>query len=121
MLAFITEVAVMDLSNQFDFLAPGDIRVRGTRIGIETILKEYLYEGRTPDAIVQRHPSLSLAEVHATLAYYYANREAVEAYLSNWIDASRRAREHQDRSPSPGVARLRALKYGGANGEASHE
>ena len=111
----------MDYSNYLDFLAPGDIRVRGTRIGIETILTEYLHKGRTPEAIVERHPGLSHAEVEATLAYYLANKDATEAYLANWQEGSRRAREQQDRNPSPGVARLRAIKYGGANGAVDHE
>jgi uncharacterized protein (DUF433 family) len=111
----------MDFSSYLEFLAPRDIRVRGSRIGIETILTEYLHDGRTPEMIVQRHPGLSLADVYCTLAYYFDNKDAVDAYLSNWIEESRRARERQQRNPSPAVARLRAIKYGGSNGAASHD
>src|SRR5688500_14999736 len=89
----------MDSSSYLEFLAPDDIRVRGTRVGIETILTEYLHDGRTPELIVRRHPGLSLAEVYGTLAYYFDNKDATETYLSNWRDSSRRAREQQERSP----------------------
>jgi hypothetical protein len=33
----------MQLESYFNFLAPDDIRIQGTRIGIETILYEYIY------------------------------------------------------------------------------
>jgi hypothetical protein len=32
----------MQLEEYFDFLAPNDIRIKGTRVGIETILWDYL-------------------------------------------------------------------------------
>jgi hypothetical protein len=39
----------MQLEDYFDFLAPDDIRLKGSRIGIETILYEYIYRARTPE------------------------------------------------------------------------
>jgi hypothetical protein len=39
----------MQLEEYFNFLAPNDIRLNGTRIGIETILYEYIYRARTPE------------------------------------------------------------------------
>ncbi|MBC8228588.1 hypothetical protein H8E77_03450 [bacterium] len=32
----------MQLEDSFDFLAPSDIRLKGTRIGIETILYDFI-------------------------------------------------------------------------------
>jgi hypothetical protein len=37
----------MQLEDYFNFLAPDDIRLKGTRIGIETILWDSLERGRT--------------------------------------------------------------------------
>ena len=37
----------MQLEDYFDFLTPDDIRIKGTRIGIETVLEDYL-EGASP-------------------------------------------------------------------------
>jgi hypothetical protein len=33
----------MQIEDYFNFLAPDDIRLKGTRIGIETILFDYLF------------------------------------------------------------------------------
>lgn len=38
----------MQLEDYFNFLAPNDIRLKNSRIGIETILYEYIYRARTP-------------------------------------------------------------------------
>ena len=39
-------------------------------------------QGLTPQEIAQEYQNLSLAEVHAALAYYYANQEEIEGYLA---------------------------------------
>ncbi len=49
----------MDLEDYFDFLAPTDIRVKGTRVGIETILTDYLELGLFPEQIATRYLILS--------------------------------------------------------------
>ena len=36
-------VTAMQLEDYFDFLAPADIRLKGTRVGIETILYDYIF------------------------------------------------------------------------------
>lgn len=99
----------MQLEEYFDFLAPDDIRIKGHRIGIETILYDYLFRERTPEQIVQRFPSLTLEQVHATILYYLHNREKVSAYMQEWLEWSERVRAEQDRNPPPVVVRLRAL------------
>ncbi|WYL99367.1 MAG: DUF433 domain-containing protein [Gloeotrichia echinulata CP02] len=50
----------MNLNNYFDFLAADDIRIKGHRIGIETVLYEYLFKGKTAEEIAKTYPSLSL-------------------------------------------------------------
>lgn len=39
----------MELNQYFDFLAADDIRIKGHRIGIETVLYEYLHRERTAE------------------------------------------------------------------------
>ena len=56
----------MELEEYFNFLAPNDIRVKGTRVGIETILYDYIYRSRSPQDIVASYPSLTLEQVYAT-------------------------------------------------------
>ena len=60
----------MQLEDYFDFLAPNDIRVKGTRIGVETILFDYLDLGLFAEQIATRYRTLSLEQVYATLTYY---------------------------------------------------
>ncbi len=99
----------MQLEDYFDFLAADDIRIKGTRVGIETVLFEHLSNGRTPEQIVQHYPTLALDRVYATILYYLTHREAVDAYLDDLRRFSRRMREEQARNPHPGVVRLRQL------------
>ena len=100
----------MQLENYFDFLAPDDIRVKGSRIGIESILYEYIYREQSPDAIKDRFPSLTLEQIYATILYYLHNQEEIEAYMSDWLTWSKRVRSEQNLNPPPVVVRLRALK-----------
>ena len=44
-----------------------------TRMKVAQIALEYERLGWTPDQIVDAHPQLTLAQVHAALSYYYGN------------------------------------------------
>lgn len=100
----------MPLEEYFDFLAPDDIRIKGHRIGIETVLSEYLHQARTPEEIQQHYPSLTLAEVYATILYYLQNQTSVRQYLQDWLEYSHQQRQHQQANPHPATDRLRKLK-----------
>ena len=100
----------MKLEEYFDFLAPDDIRIKGHRVGIESVLYEYLFRERRPEEIVQRFPSLTLEHIYATILYYLHNRTKVEAYMKEWLEWGERMRAEQDRNPPPVVVRMRALK-----------
>jgi hypothetical protein len=39
----------MQIEEYFDFLSENDIRVKGSRIGIETILYEYIHRDRAAE------------------------------------------------------------------------
>ena len=57
----------------------GRPRIDGHRIQVEDIAIWHERMGMSPDEIVSEYPSISLAEVHAALAYYYENRERIDA------------------------------------------
>ena len=100
----------MKLEDYFDFLAPDDIRLKGTRVGIESVLYEYVHRQQRPEAIVQRFSTLTLDQVYAAILYYLRNRAEMEAYLADWLEWSYRVREDQRLRPPPFVAQLAALK-----------
>ncbi len=96
----------MELESYFEFIDQKAIRIKGTRVGIETVLRDYK-EGASPEEIVLRYPTLSLEQVHATIIYYLANREDVEAYLE-WVrQRQEQAWQEQQRHPSEFVRSLR--------------
>ena len=99
----------MELESYFDFLSPDDIRIKGTRVGIETVLDDYL-SGASPEEIAARYRTLTLEQVYATVTYYLRHREEVDAYLARWRAYTEAAWQEQQRNPSPVVRRLRELK-----------
>jgi uncharacterized protein (DUF433 family) len=98
----------MKLEDYFDFLAPNDIRLKGHRIGIETILFDYL-DGLTAEEIVLRYPTLSLEEVYATLTYYWRHHEEIDTYLHAVEKHESAMRREQELHPPRVVQRLREL------------
>jgi uncharacterized protein (DUF433 family) len=100
----------MHLEDYFDFLAPDDIRIKGSRIGIETVLYDFIHRARTAEEIACELPSLSLEQVYATILYYLHNKDAVARYLTDWIEFGRKAREEQQRNPPPGLRRLNQIR-----------
>jgi uncharacterized protein (DUF433 family) len=59
----------------------GKPRIAGHRIRVQDIVIFYEYQGMTPDEIVDDYPSISLADVHAALAYYYDHLEEIRQYI----------------------------------------
>ena len=101
---------IYPLEDNFTFLAENDIRLKGTRVGIETILYEYIHNSKTPVLIADHYYySLTVEQVYATLLYYLQNQEKVGAYLEDYLEYCRKAREEQAKNPSPAVVRLRKL------------
>ena len=96
----------MQIEEYFNFLAEDDIRIKGTRIGIETVLNEYIHNGKTAEAIADRYYTVTLEQVYATILYYLQNREEVSTYLEDYLEFCRKAREEQAKNPSPAVVRL---------------
>lgn len=100
----------MQLESYFDFLAPNDIRIKGHRIGIETVLYEYIHHATPPDELQKRFPSLTLEEIYATVLYYLHNKAQVDQYLADWLEFGERMRAKQTEQPTPIVQKLRALR-----------
>jgi uncharacterized protein (DUF433 family) len=100
----------MQLEDYFHFLGPNTIRLKGHRLGIEDILELY-DDGYSPEQIALEFPGLSLEQIHATITYYWHNREEVEAYLSR-LDklVADSIREEAQGEASAVVKRLRLLQ-----------
>ncbi len=99
----------MEIESYFDLLSDSDIRLKGTRIGIETIILDYLELGLSPEQIAVRYPTLSLEQVYATLTYYWRERPEVENYLERISKELARQRAEQEENPSLAILHLREL------------
>jgi uncharacterized protein (DUF433 family) len=104
----------MQLENYFDFLAPDDIRIKGTRVGIESILYEYIHRKLSPEEIEPKFRTVTLEQVYATILYYLRDRESVGKYFANWLEWSHQQRKAQEMNPDPVIIRFREriAKYG---------
>jgi uncharacterized protein (DUF433 family) len=100
----------MQLEDYFTFLSTNDIRLKNTRIGIETILYDYIYRSRTPEEIAKTYLSLSLEQVYATVLYYLHNKQEISEYITNWLEWGHKMREEQKHNPSPISEKLRQLR-----------
>jgi uncharacterized protein (DUF433 family) len=100
----------MQIEDFFDFLSPQDIRIKGHRIGIETILYEYIHRAQTPEEIAAAFPTLTLEQVYATILYYLHNQEQMDAYMTAWLEHGQRMRAEQERHPTPLMRKLRQIK-----------
>ena len=78
-----------------------------TNVKVIEVVKDWLAHGSSPEEMCLQHPHLSLAQVHAALAYYYDHQEefdrAIARELEEW-----EVREAQFKD-SPIRQKLRAL------------
>ena len=104
----------MQIEEYFDFLSENDIRIKGSRIGIETILYEYIHRDRTPEDIVRNYPSLTLEQVYATILYYLHENQRVGKYVADWLEQQNQKQIEQESNPHAGIVRLRQVvaEYG---------
>ena len=100
---------IYPLEDNFMFLAENDIRLKGTRVGIETILYEYIHNNKTPVVIADHYYTPTLEQVYATILYYLQDQEKVGAYLEDYLKYCQTAREEYEKNPPPGAVRLREL------------
>jgi uncharacterized protein (DUF433 family) len=83
----------------------GLARVEGTRITVNMIVREVVRARRTPEEVLIAHPHLTLAQIHAALAYYFDNRAEVDASLqdADQTEADLRAQFPSRLTPAPSV------------------
>lgn len=77
----ITTVDIGTLIVRTPGVCGGRPRIAGRRLSVQQIAV-LSKQGLNPQEIAQEYEGLTLAQVHAALAYYYANTEEIEAYLA---------------------------------------
>jgi uncharacterized protein (DUF433 family) len=69
----------------------GDVRIGVTRVLLDVVVHAF-DEGATPEAVVQRYPTLPLADVYAVMSYCLRHRAEVDAYLQRQEEGAREVR-----------------------------
>ena len=87
-------VDIGDLITLSSDVRGGRARVTGTGVTVHRIVGWYKL-GLSPEEIAEEFGHLTLAQVHAALAYYPANREEIDsAIASDEAEADRLAQRH---------------------------
>jgi uncharacterized protein (DUF433 family) len=92
-MATITDIGA--LITQSPAICGGRPRIAGTGVSVRRIVGWYKL-GWSPEEIADRIGHISLAQVHAALAFYHANQEAMEAEMAaEEAEADRLENEHR--------------------------
>jgi uncharacterized protein (DUF433 family) len=55
--------------------------IEGTRISLDSVVYAFR-QGLSPESIAQAFPLLNLEQIYGAIAFYLANRSAIDAYLA---------------------------------------
>lgn len=83
--------------------------IAGHRIRVTDIVVWHEIRGMSPDQIVDMFPGITLADVHAALAYYFDHREEIEDefrkqdQLAEWVKANIPSKVPQQLRETSGV------------------
>ena len=97
-MATITDIG--SLIERTPEICGGRPRIAGTGVSVLRVAGWYKL-GWTPEEIARRVGHISLAQVYAALAYYHANREAVEAEMAAEEDDYQRLRREHRAAQAP--------------------
>lgn len=87
----------------------GKPRIAGHRIRIQYVVIWHEKMGRCPDEIVDRYPTITLAEVYAALTYYHDNIEEIRQQIR---ESEAFVRKFKEKTPSKVQQKLRGQNLG---------
>jgi uncharacterized protein (DUF433 family) len=91
-----------------EFTTDGVIRIGKTRVTLDTVIAVFK-QGTTAEEIAYRYPSLKLADVYATIAFYLNHQQEVEVYLQQRQQQAQEIRRMNEAKFDPQGLRDRLL------------
>jgi uncharacterized protein (DUF433 family) len=85
----------------------GIARLGGTGMKVVLLVETWKTGGSTPQSLHEAHPHLTMAQIHAVLAYYYDHQSEIDAEIerrTREIEAARASAEE-----TPGRKKLRDM------------
>lgn len=95
----------------------GRPRIDGHRITVEDVAIWHERMAMNADEIVSGHPSITLSDVHAALAYYYEHRERIDQAIlegERFVEALK-----AQATPSPLQQKLQRMRANGTDDSVS--
>lgn len=84
-------------------------RIVGHRIRVQDVVIWHEKLGMSPDEIIHHYPTITLADVHAALAYYWDHQDEIERAIA---DGHALAEQLRGRTKSTLLEKLRHRKTG---------
>jgi uncharacterized protein (DUF433 family) len=91
-----------------EFTTDGVMRIGKTRVTLDTVIAVFK-QGTTAEEIAYRYPSLKLADVYATIAFYLNHQQEVEVYLQQRQQQAQEIRRMNEAKFDPQGLRDRLL------------
>ncbi len=92
----------------------GGLRIGDSRVLLELVIHAF-QDGATPETIVHRYPTTTLADVYAVIAYYLRHHAEIEGYLADRERLAGEVRQRvEGRQGDLGEIRRRLLARGHA-------
>ena len=88
--------------------ADGVMRIRGTRVTLDTVVAAFA-EGATAEEIAQQYPSASLADIYQVIGYYLQHAGELDSYLSDRQKQISASKETNESKWSPDGVRDRLM------------
>jgi uncharacterized protein (DUF433 family) len=76
---FVTQIEIDDR---------GVAWIAGTKVKVVEVVLDKLAYGSSPEEIHFQHPNLSLAQIHASLTYYYENQDQIDKQIGRGLKES---------------------------------
>lgn len=77
---------MIDVIREHIEIVPGasgpEARIAGHRIRVQDVVLWHEKLGMSPDEIVHDYPTLTLADIHAALTYYWDHRDEIERAIA---------------------------------------
>lgn len=85
----------------------GTIRVGQSRVTLDVVL-EYWGQGMPAEEIARGLDTITLADVHGALAYYFRHRSEIDVYLRNRQEDADKLRREIEAANAPRLAALKS-------------
>jgi uncharacterized protein (DUF433 family) len=86
------------LTTQIEIDARGVAWVAGANTKVKEIVLDKLAYGWSPEEMHFQHPHLSMAQIHAALAYYYENQEKIDEEIRRDLEEVDQLRSESESS-----------------------